>query len=226
MLTIFCGFDPREELGYHVFCSSVIERSSVPVAFVPLASNGMQQGTNQFTLSRFLVPHKMNFKGKAIFMDASDMLMVCDAAEYVELLDELQGAVAVVKHDYKTKHKTKYVGTQMQSPNVDYPRKNWASMMLINCGHDAWSNMAPASILATPMIDLLQLKFIKDEDIVELDSCWNRLVDEDQPVQGAKLLHWTAGSPAFDHYKYSPGAASWWMQYNVAKHPQPISLRA
>jgi hypothetical protein len=36
-------------------------------------------------------------------------------------------AVAVVKHDYKTKHRRKYIGTPLEADNADYPRKNWSS---------------------------------------------------------------------------------------------------
>mgnify|MGYP003705273571 CR=1 FL=1 len=35
---LFVGFDQREAAAYHVFCQSVIDHSSVPVAFTPLAS--------------------------------------------------------------------------------------------------------------------------------------------------------------------------------------------
>jgi hypothetical protein len=36
MIRIFAGYDPREAIGYHVFCQSLIERTSEPVAITPL----------------------------------------------------------------------------------------------------------------------------------------------------------------------------------------------
>jgi len=55
----------------------------------------------------------------------------------------------------------------------------------------------------------LQFSFIEDSAIGELPDRWNRLVDEDQPVDGAAILHWTAGIPWFPHYRDAPGAIFW-----------------
>jgi hypothetical protein len=45
-----------------------------------------------------------------------------------------------------------------------------------------------------------------------LPDHWNRLVDEGQAVEGASVLHWTAGIPGFDYYRDAPGAAAWHRQ--------------
>ena len=223
MITIFCGYDSRESVGYGIFANSVIRRSSVPVAFVPLNANGLKQGTNEFTLSRFLVPHLMGYKGRAVFADASDMICLGDVAELQQQLSKVKGAVGVVKHDYKTKHKTKYFGTDMYSPNLDYKRKNWASLMLINCEHPAWQSVTPEAIAAMPMLDLLQFKFLDDSEIESIPDEWNRLADEGQPVEGAKILHWTAGIPGFEHYANAPGADLWREEWIKTAHPLRIT---
>lgn len=146
MINLFCGYDARESDGYAVFCHSVISRASKPVSFIPLSSMGLPQGTNTFTLSRFLVPWLMGYEGHAIFADASDMLMLEDVAELDSLFDKRK-AVQVVKHaDYETLHQRKYVGTEMECENRNYSRKNWASLMLINCGHPLWSETNPVSL--------------------------------------------------------------------------------
>lgn len=209
MLTIFCGYDQRESVGYHVFVSSVLARTSIPVSFVPLSSNGRKQGTNAFTLSRFLVPYLMGFKGRAIFADAADMICLADVEKLAQILHKQTAAVSVVKHDYKTKNPIKYIGTEMESPNLDYERKNWASLMLIDCEHPAWVTMTPKAIDAFKTLDLLQFKFLDDCEIGSLDVRWNVLADEDQPVQGANILHWTAGIPAFENYRNAPGYDLW-----------------
>lgn len=221
MLTIFCGFDDRESVGYHIFCASVLARASVPVNFVPLRLRTSHNGTNQFTVSRFLAPYLMGYKDRAIFADAADMICLGDVAELQDNLDYLKGAVGVVKHNYKTKHKVKYVGTDMQSPNVDYERKNWASLMLMNCEHPAWKAITPTSADTWSMIDLLQFKFLADCEIDDAPNEWNRLVDEDQPTEGAKLLHWTAGIPGFKHYADAPGADLWRKELERTCHPLP-----
>lgn len=215
MLKVFCGYDAREAAGFHTFCASVIERSSIPVALVPLASFGLHAWTNNFTVSRFLIPQMMGWRGRAIFMDASDMLMVGDIAEYANELDWLAEPVACVKHDYKTRHPRKYIGTPLETTNIDYERKNWASMMLINCEHSAWEPITEEYIRRAKPLDLLQFSFLEDWEIAELPQTWNVLVDEGQPLNGAKLLHWTAGIPYFEHYKTAPGADLWIKQHQA-----------
>lgn len=204
MINLFCGYDKREAIGFHVFVHSVLCRTSAPVAIVPLAAMGLPEGSNAFTQSRFLVPRLMNYTGHAIFADASDMLALGDMADLDALFDP-QFAIQVVKHEgYATRHKTKYRGTSMECPNLNYPRKNWASLAIFNCAHPAWQKMGTPS-----SFELLELKFLSDDLIGEIPAEWNRLVDEGQPDEDAKVLHWTAGVPAFEHYRDAPAAERW-----------------
>lgn len=209
IINLFAGYDRRESMGFHVFTQSVIDHATALFGILPLSNQGLTQGSNAFTLSRFLIPWLMNFQDHAIFADASDMLMLGDVGELDGLFDP-QFAVQVVKHPtYQTKHKTKYRGTDMECPNMDYPRKNWTSLMLMNCAHPSWANFTPEKILNTPPLDLLQLSNCMNQEIGALPDCWNRLADEGHPIEGAKLLHWTAGFPGFENYKDSPAAAHW-----------------
>lgn len=155
-----------------------------------------------------MVPWLMGYQGHAIFCDASDMLMLGDLAELDALFDD-RYAVQVVKHEnYRTKHKTKYRGTDMECPNSDYARKNWASVMLMNCGHPGWQAIEGKLYDMAPLA-LLQLGFLEDEEIGELPDTWNRLVDEGHYLAGANLIHWTAGMPGFPYYADAPGADLW-----------------
>lgn len=215
MIELFCGYDRREAVGFHTFCSSVMERATKPVCIHPLASLGLPEGSNTFTLSRFLVPHLMNFRGHAIFADACDMLMLGDAAELDALFDPAF-AVQVVKHpEYVSQHERKYVGTEMECQQSNYGRKNWASLMLINCAHRAWADWSPLQIARRPAIESLQLSRLLDEEIGDLPPQWNVLVDEGQERDGAKLLHWTAGLPTFRHYRNARASADWFAQYEA-----------
>lgn len=206
-IKVFAGWDEREAIGYSVFCHSVIRRASRPVEFIPLSSMGLPEGSNSFTVSRFLVPWLCGFKGHAIFCDASDMLMLGDIAELDSLVNP-EYAVQVVKHpDYKTRHRTKYRGTSMECPNMDYPRKNWASLFIANCEHPDWQPFTPETLATTPTRDLLEFRWTAE--IGWLPDEWNRLVDEGQPGEGAKLIHHTAGTPAFPAYHDAPYADLW-----------------
>jgi hypothetical protein len=218
VIHLFCGYDSREAIGWHVFVSSVLRRASRPVAIHRLDACGLPQGTNEFTRSRFLVPWLMEFKGHAIFADAADMLCLGDVAELDAMFDDRM-AVQVVQHaTYKTRNPRKYVGTKMESDNRDYPLKNWASLMLMNCAHPAWRGHGLAAVEMAPVLSLLQLSTANNwpEAIIgALPSRWNRLVDEGHPVDGAALLHWTAGIPAFPHYADAPGADAWRAEHRL-----------
>jgi hypothetical protein len=201
VIPLFCGYDEREAVGYHVFCESVIQYASVPVSFAPIRDKDAGDGSNSFTYARFRVPQLCEYRGWAIFADACDMLMLGDVAELWALRDE-RCAVQVVTHDYKTRHRLKYLGTEMQCPNIDYPRKNWSSLMLINCEAPEWASPAEGK-------EAHQFKGFASDRIGALPAKWNCLVDEGQNPEGALLLHWTAGIPAFHNYTDAPQADKW-----------------
>lgn len=208
-IRLFSGYDRREAVGFHVFVSSVLAHATQPVATTPIDSKGMPVGSNEFTYSRFLVPWICGYQGHAIFMDGADMLMAADLTELDALFDP-RFAVQVVQHaPYKTQHRVKYVGTGMECPNLDYARKNWSSVMLMNCEHPFWRGIDPVTLKSVAGLSLLQFRNLRDDEIGALPDAWNRLVDEGQPVDGAKVLHWTAGIPAFKNYAAAPGAQLW-----------------
>lgn len=210
-IRIFTGYDKREAVGLHVFMQSVIEKSSHPIAFTPITERfskmvgGPRDGTNAFTYGRFMVPYFMGFKGIAIFADGVDMLCRTDIAELWEYANDLDNsydkAALVVPHDYKTKSGLKYIGTPMESKNANYPRKNWSSLMVIYCSHEAWRELEPEKIKSYRGQTLSRLEFIKDNELIgDLPKEWNWLVGEYPFNVNAKMVHFTLGIPGFAHY--------------------------
>ena len=225
MINLFVGFDPREEVGTHAFNASVLAHTTEPVQITHLYKNMLEKhlghvfqvGTNEFTKTRFLIPHLMGRKGWAIFADGADMVLLGDLAELMQHAKPLEGkSVYVVKHDYQTNSSRKYIGTQMEADNVDYPRKNWASLMLINCAHCAWPTVE--EVAKMDMLDLLQFKFLPDDKIGELPKEWNWLADEYGENENAKLLHWTQGSPGFSNYAKASHAHDWFAAHAKANY--------
>lgn len=225
MIPIYAGFDPREEAGYHAFTSSVLQRASFPVSITPLHlplfksfySAGQRDGSNAFIYTRFLIPFLQNFQGWALYCDGADMLMQADVAELWALRD-LYKAVMVVKHNYRTRHPRKYLGTSMESPNENYPCKQWSSVMLINCNHFRWRNITPEAVEKMGGGELHRFAWIPDELIGELPVEWNWLADEYGENKDAKLLHWTAGSPGFLHYRNAPHAEAFRQQLRLVNY--------
>lgn len=225
MLRVFIGHDEREEVGTWTFCSSVIQHASRPVSITPLHKPAVErmfgghipEGTNAFTVSRFLIPAMCDYMGAAIFADGADMVCRSDIFRLMREFDDTL-AVKVVKHSYKTCNKIKYVGTDMECPNPDYDRKNWASLMLINCSHPAWRQCSPGNIGRWTSLDLLQFKFMEDDEIGSLSAEWNWLCDEFGDNDEAKICHWTAGIPGFPHYANAPMANVWRDAHARANH--------
>lgn len=211
MLHLFFGHEDRAEAGTHAFLHSVIAHAREPVAVTPitrLAALDQPEGTNAFTFRRFLVPWMLRWSGLALFVDGADMLCRADVNEILQHLN-LSKAVQVVKHDYRTRHARKYLGSAMEADNEDYERKQWASVMLINCSHFGWRQVTPEFVRRAKPLDLLQLRFIDDNRIGELPIEWNWLVDEFGENQDAKLLHWTAGIPGIRGHADAPMAHEW-----------------
>lgn len=213
MIPIAVGIDSRESIASHVLEQSIINRTSAPVALVPLATrllrnfDGQRDGTNAFIYSRFLVPEMMDYQGWALYMD-SDMFLRDDLAELWALRDDSK-AVMVVQHDYHTSHRRKLIGTPMECDNADYPRKNWSSLILWNCGHPMNRIVNREFVSESPGSVLHRFQWLPDDLIGSLPLEWNWLVGEYPMNANAKNVHFTLGAPCFSHYSKCDYSSEW-----------------
>jgi hypothetical protein len=192
---IYAGYDPNEAAGYAAFCHSVMTRSSIPVSITPIIKNtfawwdrtGEDNGATQFSFSRFLIPYLQDYRGHAIFMDGADMLCLGDVAELWALRDYSK-SVQVVKHEpYAVEGKKMW-----NQDNRQYPKKNWSSVMLMNCEYQHSHQLTPENVANKPGSWLHQFEWTTDNRIGALPPEWNVLVGH-QPTDGAKVLHFTNG---------------------------------
>lgn len=160
-------------------------------------------GTNAFTYSRFDVPALCDYRGWAIWADGADMLCKASLEELMDCRDSSK-AVQVVKHEYRTKHPRKYLGTPMEADNLDYPRKNWSSLILWNCSHTKHFE-----VHWHKGVDLHRFKWLDDSDIGELPAEWNVLVGEQPIPKDPKILHYTLGIPSFRQYRHCEASEPW-----------------
>jgi len=207
---IVVGFDQREAIAYHTFSQSVLEKSSLPVLFLPLSINTLKgykethtDKSNDFVYSRFLTPYLHNFEGWAIFADG-DMVCQSDIKELWDLRDKTK-ALQVVMHDYKTKFNQKYLG----NTNENYPRKNWSSLILWNCSHPKHKVLTPDFISSQTGKYLHRFSWLDDEDIGKLPIDWNWLAIEYPNNPKAKIIHYTLGTPCFKDYRNTEMAVTW-----------------
>lgn len=206
-MKVFVGYDTREDIAYQVCKHSIVSKQ--PEADVrPLKQQELRDAgwytrsvdklaSTEFTFTRFLIPELTNFNGWALFMD-SDMILTTDIQELFDQADD-KYAVMCVQHDYTPKEGTKMDG-QVQTV---YPRKNWSSVVLWNCGHP--SN----KIVTTDLVNnesttgkyLHRFSWLKDEEIGQLDHTWNYLVGVYHDIEQPKLIHYTEGGPWFENYR-------------------------
>lgn len=205
MLKIFIGWDSRFPEPADVLRYSLQKHASIPLDIRYLKLDELDlnrvhdpRASTEFTYSRFLVPHLCGFKGKAIFMD-NDMLCFSDVRELDDLdMDGL--ALRVVKHDYQPGNTVKMYGCEQSS----YPRKNWSSLMLMNCEKlSLWTKEVVATRTGAY---LHRFQDIPDEEIGEIPDTWNTL---DRIDARTKLIHYTNGGPWFEAYRDHPHAGVW-----------------
>jgi hypothetical protein len=223
---IFIGFDPREAVAYDVCEASIDARLSRSIMVKPIILDEMRERgiyrrptetrdgklwdviseapmSTEFAISRFLVPHLMNYRGWAVFMDC-DMLVRTDMAKLFDLADDSY-AVMCVKHHYEPPEGVKMDGqTQLR-----YARKNWSSVMLSNCEHPSNRALNVGLINALPGRDLHRFCWLEDNEIGELDASWNWLVGHSSRDIDPDIVHFTEGGPWFDGFDDVPFVGEW-----------------
>ena len=218
MINVFIGYDSKEKVAYNVLSHSIIQNSTKPVSITPIALNNLKDdfvrernnlSSTEFSFSRFMIPHLMNYQGWALFMDC-DMLMFEDIAELWRMRDD-RYAIQVCKHDYVPKEKTKFLG-QVQTA---YPKKNWSSFMLMNC--KKCTTLTPDYVNKASGLELHQFKWLESEDLIgELPLEWNWLVGEYEHKEDVKNVHYTEGGPWFEDYKDCDYSQDWFSNYKEA----------
>jgi lipopolysaccharide biosynthesis glycosyltransferase len=208
-LKVFVGYDTREDVAWQVCKHSLISRNNTvdvqPLKLKELREKGWYKreidklGSTEFTFSRFLIPELCNFNGWALFCDC-DIIFLEDVKKLFDMADD-KYAVMVAKHDYAPKEGIKMDG---QTQTV-YPRKNWSSVMLFNCGHPS-NKMLDSELINDPETTgkyLHRFSWLKDEEVGEIGHEWNWLVGwYNEPSDGTpKAIHYTEGGPWFENYR-------------------------
>lgn len=219
-IPVYIGYDPVESGAFWTCAASILEHSSEPVQITPLKRSQLPlkrpkhpKQSNEFSFTRWLVPHLQNFSGYGIFVDC-DFLFMTDIAELWFLRDETK-AVQVCKHNTETfKEGTKYLGTEQ----TVYEKKCWSSLMLFNCEHPSTSRLTPSYVDRASGLDLHQFKWCKDEEIGSLPIEWNHLVGHYLYNDNSKAVHFTEGGPYFKDYAECEYSKDWWESFNRMKY--------
>ena len=135
--------------------------------------------------------------------------MRADIKQLVDLIDD-KYAIMCVQHDYTPKETTKMDG----AVQTVYPRKNWSSMVLYNCGHPKNRALDPETVNTQTGAFLHRFQWLEDEEIGSVPFVWNFLeghncVVEGDPHTKPKAVHYTRGGPWFDAWKDCEFADLW-----------------
>ncbi len=207
VMRVFVGWDSREPIAYDVCKYSIERHASAPVDVRPiklqeLVEHGLYKrsidplASTEFTYSRFLTPHLAGFDGWALFVDC-DFLYTGDLAELWALRDETM-AVMCVQHDYQPTETTKMDG----KAQTVYPRKNWSSMMLLNCGHPSTRKLTVEAVNTESPAYLHRMHWAEDAEIGAVDKTWNFLEGWYEKTETPpKAIHYTRGGPWFENWR-------------------------
>lgn len=219
-MRIFIGYDPVESIAYHVLVHSIVTRASTPASVAPVGNTVLpaniwtrkrsKHDSTEFSNARFMVPWLAGYDGWALFMDC-DMLCLGDISDLFDLAEEHPDkAVLVRQHNHRPMYGEKFLGSEQTM----YPRKNWSSCMLMNCGHPIMRGLTPEFVCTAPGLDLHGFKWCPDAFIGELPAGWNTLIEHGPKVHDdtkvdLKLVHFTQGGPW--HGYLAQMYASQWM---------------
>lgn len=222
-MRVFIGYDEREHAAAVVAKSTLAAVSGIEAEFLvveKLAAAGLLSRVSdhrggqmydlvsnapkstKFAISRFLTPILCQ-EGWALFTDC-DMVFLRNP---MDMLQEIEPgrAVYVVQHAYRPSTAIK-MDNQAQ---VNYPRKNWSSVMLFDCGHPANRRLSVHDINARPGRDLHAFYWLADNEIGSLDPAWNWLVNEQPRPSSLGIAHFTLGGPWLPGWESKPHDDLW-----------------
>jgi lipopolysaccharide biosynthesis glycosyltransferase len=215
VLPIYIGYDPREDIAYRVCEYSIVKHnanadvkqlrlSSLRKDEIYLRENDTQ-GSTEFTFTRFFVPFLQNYDGWALFCDC-DFVWDGDIQEIFDQRDD-QYAVMVVKHEHTPTNTVKMDG----KVQTQYPRKNWSSMILWNCGHPSNAKLSINDVNTQPGSFLHRFQWLEDHEIGSLNPKYNFLVgwNSEKRIGKPFAYHWTEGGPWFENYRNCEYADVW-----------------
>ena len=204
-MRVFIGWDSRENDAYEVCVHTLLKHSSMPLDIVPLKQKQLRiRGlytreetavSTEFAFTILLTPHLSDYSVLSLFIDCY-FLFTKDVAELYNMRDD-QYALMCVKHDYVPKDSVKMDGQKQ----VAYPRKNWSSCILWNCGHESNQILTPQIVNSEYVSGafLHRFQWLDDREIGELPLEWNWLEGEyDKPENPPAVIHYTNGGPWFE----------------------------
>ena len=223
MVRIFVGYDAREDEAWEVCRYSILKHC--PEAIVrPIIQQELRKkkiytrkkdnASTEFSLTRFLVPYLVDYSGWALFIDC-DMLFTDSVEKLFKLINPIY-AVQVVKHNHQPMEIIKMDGQEQTL----YPKKNWSSVMLFNCGHNKNKNLTPEVVSSVQPKFLHRFEWLDEKDVGELPLEYNFLVEYYKMYPNGilpKNIHFTNGMPFMSGYEDCDYSDIWYQYRDEMK---------
>lgn len=218
-INVYIGYDSQnygQRLAYEICKRSILKNhiSNIKINIFPLIKKDLENkgifyrndntGSTEFTYTRFLVPFLNNYSDYAIFCD-SDFLWQCDIVELLEYIND-DIALSCVKHEYlNCQSNIKMDGLKQEW----YPRKNWSSLMIFNCGHPEIQKLNINNVNSQSPSWLHRFTWCNDEFIGAIPKTYNYLVGYYNDEKNPKGLHYTDGGPWYKSYRNVLFSKNW-----------------
>lgn len=228
-MKIWIGYDQAEEIGCFVARASMqrltvgnyqlqmLHQQQLRIDGLYTRPQAMKHGrlwdeisespmSTSHAIARFFIP----LLGKAdypwaLFTDG-DVLFRRNVFDMMKYADRSK-AIMVVKHDYQPKHVFKKMGDRQ----MQYPRKNWSSVMLWNLEHRAHERLTLEMLNTVPGRDLHRFCWLHDGEIGALPEEWNWLVRHSSSKIDPAIVHYTEGLPDVLGHEHDAYADEWRM---------------
>lgn len=226
-LKIYIGFDAEEMIACNVARESImrqtrgtdihrVSRLSLGEAYLRPTSRASTGSlwddisdapmSTDHAIARFFVPWLCDYRGWALFVDG-DVLCRADLSELLDSYCDERYALYCVQHPPLLAEGAKKDG----STQLAYPRKNWSSVMWLNCAHPANRMLAPLGVLNLwPGRDLHAFAWLSTDQIGELPAKYNYLVNVSAPMTDPAIAHFTLGTPLIPGHEHDPFADEWY----------------
>lgn len=235
-LTIFVGYDAREELAWQVLRFSIQRRASGPVQVIPLKHRELREGglftrtwrvdeagqcwddrdgkpfSTEFSHSRFLIQalsERLGVHGRVVFCDI-DFVFLTDPYKLLEEAPR-DAAVSCVKHDWDSARDGKKMDGVLQE---GYGRKLWSSLMVWNVDHPSNKLLTPHRVNYSAGSWLHALMWLQDEEIGALPPHWNWIPYHSPDDLKPAAVHFSFGGPWMRGYEGAPYADVWRREYH------------
>lgn len=174
-IRVFVGTEPKTAVALQVLAHSIRERTRRSVEITPMIGPGWEvpddlpRGTG-FSLRRFLIPSRCDFRGQAIYLDADQLVL----ADVEELWDHGKDACPVA--------------CTVQPPAKGGKAFPQSSVMVIDCAQADWKPDELWTMLRRGY-DYQKLQRLEWTGHHEIPAAWNHL---HRHVAGeSKLVHFT-----------------------------------